>query len=81
MALGQSHWLMGLLLVGATFGVTISVFWFALLTAERWYYSGWAGMQVVAVSFGYTLVAPAALGADVLIDRFAELARVIGLES
>jgi phosphoglycolate phosphatase len=40
-----------------------------------------AGMQVVAVSFGYTLVAPAALGADVLIDRFDELARVIGLES
>jgi ABC-2 type transport system permease protein len=47
-ALGQSHWLVGLLLMGATLGFTIGVFWFALLTAEKWYYSGWAGMQVVA---------------------------------
>jgi hypothetical protein len=47
-ALGQSHWSAGLLLVGATLGFTVGVFWFALLTAERWYYSGWAGMQVVA---------------------------------
>jgi Putative ATP-binding cassette len=47
-ALGQSHWLTGFLLMGATLGFTIGVFWFALLTAERLYYSGWAGMQVVA---------------------------------
>jgi len=47
-ALGQSHWTSGVLLVGATLGFTIGVFWFALLTAERLYYSGWAGMQVVA---------------------------------
>ena len=47
-ALGQSHWLTGLLLIGGTLGFTIGVFWFALLTAERLYYSGWAGMQVVA---------------------------------
>src|SRR5215216_4513476 len=47
-ALGQSHWLTGLLLMGGTLGFTIGVFWFALLTAERLYYSGWAGMQVVA---------------------------------
>jgi ABC-2 type transport system permease protein len=47
-ALGQGHWLAGLLLIGATLGFTLGVFWFALLTAERWYYSGWAGMQVVA---------------------------------
>lgn len=46
-ALGQSHWLTGLLLVGATLGFTLGVFWLALLTAEKWYYSGWAGMQVV----------------------------------
>jgi phosphoglycolate phosphatase len=39
-----------------------------------------AGVKVVAVSFGYTTVAPAALGADVLIDRFDELAGVIGLD-
>ncbi len=47
-ALGQSHWLTGLLLMGGTLGFTIGVFWFALLTAERLYYSGWAGMQMVA---------------------------------
>lgn len=47
-ALGQSHWLTGLLLMGGTLGFTIGVFWLALLTAERLYYSGWAGMQVVA---------------------------------
>ena len=47
-ALGQSHWLTGFLLMGGTLGFTIGVFWFALLTAERLYYSGWAGMQVVA---------------------------------
>jgi phosphoglycolate phosphatase len=39
-----------------------------------------AGMKVVAVSFGYTTIAPADLGADVLIDRFDELAGVIGLD-
>ena len=39
-----------------------------------------AGMKVVAVSFGYTTVAPAALGADVLIDRFDELSGIIGLD-
>ena len=46
-ALGESHWLSGVLLVGATLGFTIVTFWFALITAERWYYSGWAGMQVI----------------------------------
>ena len=46
-ALGESHWLSGILLVGATLGFTVVTFWFALVTAERWYYSGWAGMQVI----------------------------------
>ena len=46
-ALGQSHWASGLLLTGATLRFTIGVFWFALVTAQRWYYSGWAGMQVI----------------------------------
>jgi len=32
-----------------------------------------AGLPVVLVSFGYTATPPAELGADVLIDRFAEL--------
>jgi len=47
-ALGEGRWLTGTLLVGATFGLASIAFWFALVTAERWYYSGWAGMQVVA---------------------------------
>ena len=47
-ALGEGHWLSGLVLVGATLGFTTVASWFALITAERLYYSGWAGMQVVA---------------------------------
>jgi ABC-2 type transport system permease protein len=47
-ALGEGRWLPGLLLVGATLGFTTVAFWFALVTAQRLYYSGWAGMQVVA---------------------------------
>ncbi|HEX9388606.1 MAG TPA: hypothetical protein VF918_19940 [Anaerolineales bacterium] len=47
-ALGEGHWLTGILLVGATLGFSSIVFWFALITAQRLYYSGWAGMQVVA---------------------------------
>jgi ABC-2 type transport system permease protein len=46
-ALGKEQWLSGGLLVGATLGFAMIVFWFALVTAERWYYSGWARMQVV----------------------------------
>jgi hypothetical protein len=47
-ALGQGNWLTGLLLVALTLGLTTTAFLFALATAERWYYTGWAGMQVVA---------------------------------
>ena len=47
-ALGERHWLPGTLLVGATFAFTGMVFWFAIITAQRLYYTGWAGMQVVA---------------------------------
>ena len=32
-----------------------------------------AGVPVVVVSFGYTAIAPAELGADAVIDAFAEL--------
>jgi ABC-2 type transport system permease protein len=46
-ALGEGHWLTGLPLVGLTLGLSTAAFWFALVTAERWYYSGWAGMQVI----------------------------------
>jgi len=47
-ALGEGRWLSGTLLVGATLGFTGIVFWFAIVTAQRLYYSGWARMQVVA---------------------------------
>lgn len=47
-ALGEGHWLTGTLLLVATLGLAAVAFWFALVTAEQWYYSGWAGMQVVA---------------------------------
>ena len=46
-ALGEGRWLPGILLVGLTLGLATTAFWFALVTAERWYYTGWAGMQVV----------------------------------
>jgi len=46
--LGQGHWLSGVLLVGVTVGLCGTIFWFTLVTAEHWYYTGWASMQVVA---------------------------------
>lgn len=46
-AVGEGRWLEGLGLVVLTVGISAVVFWFALNTAERWYYTGWAGMQVV----------------------------------
>lgn len=46
-ALGEGRWLPGILLAGLTLGLAATAFWFALVTAEGWYYSGWAGMQVV----------------------------------
>src|SRR5512138_2742251 len=46
-ALGEGRWLAGVGLVGATLGLTALTFWFAIVTAQRLYYSGWAGMQVV----------------------------------
>jgi ABC-2 type transport system permease protein len=46
--LGQGHWLTGTVLVVVTLGLSMLAFWFSLATAERWYYTGWAGMQVIA---------------------------------
>jgi ABC-2 type transport system permease protein len=47
-ALGEGRWLTGILLVTLTLGLSAAAFMLSLRTAERWYYSGWAGMQVVA---------------------------------
>ena len=46
--LGEGRWLTGLPLVVLTIGLALAVFWLAAATAERWYYTGWAGMRVVA---------------------------------
>jgi ABC-2 type transport system permease protein len=46
--IGEGRWLSGTLFVALTLGLSSLGFWLALITAERWYYSGWAGMQVVA---------------------------------
>jgi hypothetical protein len=46
-ALGEGRWFVGVLLLGVTLVLAMTAFWFALVTAERWFYSGWAGMQVV----------------------------------
>ena len=48
-ALGEGHWLIGVLLVTLTLGLAAAAFMVSLSTAERWYYTGWAGMQVVAL--------------------------------
>lgn len=45
--LGEGHWLAGALLLLLILGLAGAAFWVSLLTAERWYYSGWAGMQVI----------------------------------
>lgn len=45
---GEGRWLSGVSLLVITLGLTVLAFGFALATAERLYYSGWAGMQVVA---------------------------------
>ena len=46
--LGEGRWLSGLIFVALTLGLSTVAFMVALGTAERWYYTGWAGMQVVA---------------------------------
>lgn len=47
--IGEGQWLPGILFLLLTFGLCAVGFWFALATAERWYYTGWAGMQVVSL--------------------------------
>ncbi len=45
--LGEGRWLSAILLLVVSLGLCALVFGMALVTAERWYYTGWAGMQVV----------------------------------
>ena len=46
-ALGEGRWLTALLLIVLTLGLSSVAFLVSLSTAEHWYYSGWARMQVV----------------------------------
>jgi ABC-2 type transport system permease protein len=47
-ALGEGSWLTGLGLTLLSLGLAGGIFWVSLVTAERWYYTGWAGMQDIA---------------------------------
>jgi ABC-2 type transport system permease protein len=47
-ALGEGNWLMGFGLTLLSLGLAGGIFWVSLVTAERWYYTGWAGMQNIA---------------------------------
>jgi ABC-2 type transport system permease protein len=46
--LGQEHWLSGVFFLALTVSLSAIVFWFALNTAERLYYTGWTSLQVSA---------------------------------
>lgn len=46
-ALGENAWLTGIGLVLLSLALTAGLFWISLETAERWYYTGWARVQVV----------------------------------
>lgn len=47
-ALGEGAWLTGIGLTLITLVFAGGAFWLSLQVAERWYYTGWAGMQVIA---------------------------------
>lgn len=48
LALGEGDLLTGIGLTFISLGLAAGIFWVSLETAERWYYTGWAGMQAVA---------------------------------
>lgn len=72
--LGEGRWLSGLALTALTLGLALLAFWAAVRTAERWYYTGWAGMQVVARKAKPTsppkAIGAAALGRPGLLARW-----------
>lgn len=47
-ALGEGEWLPAIGLLILFLSVCIGIFWLSLVVAERWFFSGWAGIQVVA---------------------------------
>lgn len=72
--LGRGNWLTGLLLVALTLGLFAGAFWFALATSERWYYTGWAGMQVVTrKKRSEAALQPSGLARENIISRLLRL--------
>jgi ABC-2 type transport system permease protein len=47
-ALGEGNWLTGIGLTLLSLGLAGGIFGISLVTAERWYYTGWANMQDIA---------------------------------
>lgn len=71
--LGSGNWLVGILLVGLTLALFSGGFWIALVTSERWYYTGWAGMQVVARKKRSTTMSASTLPRETLASRLRQL--------
>lgn len=83
-ALGESAWLPGVGLTLLSLALSASLFWVALETAERWYYSGWARVQVVArkkrpVAGQQQAAVPARLAGSLRLVRQALTAPVVGM--
>ena len=64
--IGEGRWLSGTLFVALTLGLSSLGFWLTLVTAERWYYSGWARMQVVARKKKPVRTAPRSVDVSIL---------------
>jgi ABC-2 type transport system permease protein len=47
-ALGENSWLPAIGFLTLILGLSLGVSWLSLVMAERWFYSGWAGMQIVS---------------------------------
>jgi ABC-2 type transport system permease protein len=65
-SLGENNWLPGIGLTLLSLGLAAALFWVSLQTAESWYYTGWATVQVVphkkrAPAAGRSMETPARL--------------------
>jgi ABC-2 type transport system permease protein len=79
-ALGEGRWLTGILMVLLTLGLSAAAFMISLATAERWYYSGWAGMQVVTrKKKPLRTVRPTASGEASRLGRFSREIPLFGM--
>ncbi len=72
-AVGEGRWLEGTLLTVLSLGLASAIFWVALTTAERLYYTGWASLQ----GQGVKKKARKAVSAQPKMVKQAGLARLI----